>query len=426
MPLPPDEAQQFFARELNLPKLSNYTDRIQVDPVSREVRVLNIDNLDLKTLDLSFIERYPGIECLNLNRNLLKQLNLIPLQNCRKLRVLDLGCNDFSGFLLDLTPLEKCPCLERINLAGDMTLASAEPNISQVKLPQTPHLTIIDMHMNALKEVDLSPLAQSHSLEELDLSWNHLERVNHNQLKGCTNLKNLLLNNNLLQTFPPEACIPSLKILTLGFNKLTRIPSEVGSLACLETLDVSFNPLTVLPSSLAKLRNLRVLNLAKLGIAEAPTIGENCRHLQKLNLHNTSKALLTNALNQYPSLESLDLSSNSLGEIPEIVQSYVRLTELNLRFNKITSFPPWFGDLTQLESLDLAANPLETIPASIFTLKRLHSLSIREVPLTTLPRQLLDLPALKTLFIPEKVLKESVTKELVDRGVHVSTRGMFN
>ncbi len=426
MALSRDEVEQFLAKELNLLNPREGWERILVDPFSKEVRVLNLYDLDIKELDLTFLERFPGIERLDLDRNLLKRLDLTPLQHCKNLKVLQLGCNDFYGFSLDLTPLEQCPLLERINLAGDMTLASAEPNISIVKLPKAPRLKILDMHMNSLTSVDLSPLAGCNLLEDLDLSWNHIERTNLDQLQGCHNLKHLKLYINVLQNFPPEACIPSLKTLTLGFNKLTQLPGEIGTLTELETLDVSYNPLCGFPSSIANLQNLRTLNLAKLTIEEAPRFGDHPLHLQTLNLHQTSQVLRKSILNPYPDLQSLFLSSNNLDSIPEQVQGYLRLKELNLAFNQISRLPSWFDNLTQLENLDLAGNPLMTIPEEIFSLQKLHTLSFRSVPLTALPKTLLDLPVLKTLFIPDKFLQDPLIKELTNRGVYVTCRGVFN
>lgn len=411
-------------REINFHKSVEGKDRILVDPVSREVKALNLSGLDLPELNLAFIERYPEVERLSLNRNLLKRLDLTPLQTCRDLKVLDLGCNDFYGFLLDLTPLEQCP-LEQIFLEGDITLASDEPNISKVKLGKFPHLETLDMHQNALKEVDLSRLAGCIKLDMLDLSWNQLEKANLEQLSACKNLRILNLNVNHLLDFPPEACIPSLHELKLGSNRLTRLPAEIGNLSKLESLDVSSNPLESLSFSFSNLNALKSLNLAKVCLKDSPNIRNLPPGLLEVNLHNASEALIKAALQPFRHLVALTLSSDNLEVIPEIVQIYETLEELDLGFNKITCFPKWFGHLTSLKKLDLSGNPFTSLPEEIFSLKNLKTLTLRKVPLTLLPPQLLDLPSLKTLFISDKFAADPLVTELMIREVQVICRDNY-
>lgn len=78
------------------------------------------------------------------------------------------------------------------------------------------------------------------SLEELDVSNNHLTGSIQAEIRNLKNLKILRANN----------------------NQMMGVPAEIGQLQNLEILDLSNNKLTGLPNELANLKNLKTLNLS--------------------------------------------------------------------------------------------------------------------------------------------------------------------
>ncbi|MHA1422835.1 MAG: leucine-rich repeat domain-containing protein [Candidatus Thorarchaeota archaeon] len=83
----------------------------------------------------------------------------------------------------------------------------------------------INLGLNQLKTIDLSPLAGSTSLVELILYMNHLETIDLSPLASCPNLEYLDLTDNDLENIDltPLASCFKLNALNIGINKTSQI-----------------------------------------------------------------------------------------------------------------------------------------------------------------------------------------------------------
>ena len=74
--------------------------------------------------------------------------------------------------------------------------------------------------------------------------------------------KKISLRWNRLVYIPTELCyLKQLKILELNNNNLTKLPREIGTLKNLEELNLNINNLINLPDEIIQLEHLKVLNI---------------------------------------------------------------------------------------------------------------------------------------------------------------------
>ncbi|XP_059285919.1 putative receptor-like protein kinase At3g47110 [Lycium ferocissimum] len=164
---------------------------------------------------------------LNVNSNQLRSddLNfLTPLTNCRRLQLLDIAYNQFTGEFpcsIGNIPalLGKHPTLKELYLASNQLTSEIPSSLGNVT-----RLLYLSLHNNSLEGTIPSGFGNIKFLQESDLS--------HNSLNG-TIPKHFIG----LSTFS--------RTLNLSHNFLTgALPSEVGNIQLLAALDVSYNKLS--------------------------------------------------------------------------------------------------------------------------------------------------------------------------------------
>ncbi|KAI4291729.1 CCR4-NOT transcription complex subunit 6 [Pancytospora philotis] len=75
-------------------------------------------------------------------------------------------------------------------------------------------------------------------------------------------IKELLLNNNELESIPRDICqLRSLERLNLAFNRIRSIPPELGRMVWLRELHLNDNSITTVPMELGGLHGLEVFNM---------------------------------------------------------------------------------------------------------------------------------------------------------------------
>ena len=107
--------------------------------------------------------------------------------------------------------------------------------------------------------------------------------------------------------------------LILAHNRLSPLPTSLGSLSGLRRLDVSNNSLTELPDEIGLLERLEVL-VAK---------------------------------------------RNQLKSLPDSIARLGALRELNVSGNRLEKFPPQLVSVARLESLHLGGNRLRSVPSTV-------------------------------------------------------------
>jgi len=212
-------------------------------------------------------------------------------------------------------------------------------------------------------------------------------------LENASKTGRLVLADNKLESLPPGLWLlgHTLRLLDLSGNRLTELPSQIGSLIQLQSLKLSNNRLVRLPEEIYYLTNLKTL------VADH-------------NLLEYSSALPRGCL------RNVDLSFNCFaGEVghPSLAMPpcvYV----CKLSDNRITSIAPSFGfeTLRDLQELDLDNNSLKTIPSEIGALSKLSCLKLRNNMIETLPAELFHNTLLSRLHLEGNVLTLSTLREI--------------
>ena len=192
------------------------------------------------------------------------------------------------------------------------------------------------------------------------------------------------------------------------------IPSELGTLANLETLRLEGNQLSgCVP---AKLLDVPANDVASLGLPSCatpqPTAGD-------VNTDRAALVALYNATNGSSWQDNTNwLSNQPLGDWLGVdTDADGRVTRLNLDFNQLSgSIPSELGNLANLERLLLEGNQLSgTIPPELGDLANLAELYLGGNQLSgSIPPELGDLANLETLRLGGNQLSESIPPELGD------------
>ena len=180
------------------------------------------------------------------------------------------------------------------------------------------------------------------------------------------------------------------------------VPSELGSLADLESLHLGGNDLTgPIPPEFGELASLTWLSLGSNSLTGPipPEFGE-LASLTWLSLgSNSLTGPIPPELGRLADLESLNLGDNDLtGPIPPELGRLADLESLNLGDNDLAGpIPPEFGELASLTWLSLSSNSLTgAIPSELGRLADLESLYLGGNDLTgPIPESFLDLEALE-------------------------------
>ena len=128
-------------------------------------------------------------------------------------------------------------------------------------------------------------------------------------------LKNLCLANNQMETFLLTENVTNLTNLSINYNWITTISSDLLKLKTLTSLSINHTLLTIIPKEIEELREL----------------------------------------------ETLSLSNNSIRNIPPELGKLSKLISLDVSNNMLSSLPSELGNLKNLTILDVKNNPLEII-----------------------------------------------------------------
>ncbi|XP_044729766.1 insulin-like growth factor-binding protein complex acid labile subunit [Chrysoperla carnea] len=314
----------------------------------------------------------PSLIYLDLSDNKLKSLPAKMFENNPQLRILNISNNEISSILKDT--FIRMPDLIELNLAHN-------------------NLTVIKNIFTSLTQ-----------LQELNLSWNRIYKIEPQTFKENANLKKIINNFNPISDLEENTFLPyewgvTNKFL-IGADKTATITElHIGN-CLLSTLKDHY---------FVHLRRLKFLNLETNQITdfERNVFRENTR-LEYLRLsYNELRELPSNVFDRLRNLKTLWLKANFLTELPidvfkrntkleilqlgynkivpkNIFEFVVELKELSLYRNQITYLEPGiFDNLIRLKKLSLHRNQLKEIEPNIFfNLIELNSLILDTNPLT--------------------------------------------
>ncbi|KAL8032431.1 hypothetical protein ABFX02_13G095000 [Erythranthe guttata] len=281
----------------------------------------------------------------NLTSESFSQMSFITsLTNCRRLRVMWIQNNSFSGYLPDLIG-NLSFTLERIDTSNSGIKGSIPRDIGNVS-----SLAFLYMDNNELVGPVPATIKGLKNLQALSLIGNKLSGPIPDDICHLLNLGELTLSKNRFYGPVPPCLsnITALKYLNLDSNELNSsisptigglknllnfnlfsnflsgtIPQEIGNLETIISIDLSSNKLSGgIPGTIVGLNNLINLSLA----------------------HNRLEGSIPDSVDKMLSLERFDLSHNNLtGLIPKSMVVLQHLEYLNLSFNKLTGEIPTGG-----------------------------------------------------------------------------------
>ena len=202
----------------------------------------------------------------------------------------------------------------------------------------------------------------------------------------------------------------SLKILRIGFNKLSGNIDVLTNFKFLVELDCQSNQgITELPP-LDTLQNLTKLVVRNLPVVEIPGLA-SLRMLCELNVRDNSKmngipdevfeivslqrldfvgcnmTCLPEAVTNLTNLNTLELGHNSLGNdsFPEGISTLTNITKFGCNTNQISNYPKCLCDLTSIVELDVSNNLMVELPDEFCELTNVQNLTIAGNRLNKLP-----------------------------------------
>ena len=133
-------------------------------------------------------------------------------------------------------------------------------------------------------------------------------------IKKPEDVYNLQLNHKRLKAFPAEVfTLPNLRVLDLGRNNISEIPSDIVKLQNLEELKLERNLIKAMPLEIGLLPEIKVIDINRNPIAELPDIIGYLNHLEKLILWGTGIEQLPESFEALDgSLQLLDMRACSL------------------------------------------------------------------------------------------------------------------
>nr|XP_060633099.1 chondroadherin-like protein [Anolis sagrei ordinatus] len=249
------------------------------------------------------------------------------------------------------------------------------------------------------------PTGLPHFTTELDLRFNHFDRLPATSFPGLPELTSLYLGSSRVHRIEPGTFqgMTNLHHLYLDNNLLEEIPvGTFENLTNLVFLHLQHNCITSLsPGAFSPLKRLSVLYLSHNLLTELSDVGFS--GLQQLyQLHLSANLIVNLSAKALPrNLRTLFLDWNRLKSVPVAIGNSARLSVLHLSGNPIKEFTSLssgrkLGSLKELflESLDLE----DASSLSFKRLRRLEVLSLRNNSLESLP-SLSSLKYLSTLYL---------------------------
>lgn len=299
-------------------------------------------NLDLSRnpldMDLGLLEVLGKLKTLDIRKNdgcVLKNLKNANLRALSMSDVTEIGIVDHKFDLKYLVHLDISGTkgivqggVMRDNLENSRDLAHL--NTSNVKLNKLnikyhPKLQVLDASHNHLKQIDFETFLSSERLQDLDLSWNEIERLP-GQIFIRTKLVRLNLENN-------------------QFNETGLI--NVFQLPNLETLILSNNKIKVLDTSIFS------------GLIKLVALYLN---------GNQIKTIEDRFFNGFSFLRLLDLGNNQLTKLDRAILSSTNLVFLYLDNNRLKTVSKEIIDMKHLIILYLHCNDIVSLPEDIFNI----------------------------------------------------------
>ena len=209
-------------------------------------------------------------------------------------------------------------------------------------------------------------------LRVIDMSSNQIDQLPGDSFLGCSNLKVLRLNDNVLTALQAETLDGTLvEKLFLGQNLLTAIPDLRDLCSALKVLDLNDNK--ILHISNLFISNCEMLEVLDLGNNFIRRVSSNWFNTHSLRFLNISfndivemACVETSLIPPFRNLVQIDLSRNAFRYLPNLTSSRSSLTVLNMNNNEYPLIQSLSNvnllPLSKLKHLELSGNKINYWP----------------------------------------------------------------
>jgi hypothetical protein len=239
---------------LALTELNGYNNRILKLPDSlgqlRDVREMNFAANVVMQLQPQSIAQWTAVTILNLyDCRLLKLCSLDMLENLEELRLFNNNLEEVPEVGYNLHKL-KSACSTDASTARTIILreteradlhGSAVPLTAFARVPCS-HLcaTVVELNKNRITTMPLTFFAGLPGLERIVLSQNNIDSLPVGI--NCPKLESMIISQNNLTELPPDLPLwPSLRVLFININQLSRLPETFLQNTKIERINLSRN-----------------------------------------------------------------------------------------------------------------------------------------------------------------------------------------
>ncbi|XP_059613414.1 protein artichoke [Phlebotomus argentipes] len=320
----------------------------------KKLRHLVLASNQIKRIDTGAFP--PNIVTLHIGRNNLATLNGT-LRHLNELKLLFINSNNLTTLEDELPPTSPSLILAQFNriralpqsfrnlpldalYMHDNELSSFDGILKTAK-----NLQKFIAHNNYIEYLAEDEFQEAESLEDLQLSCNHIRAIN-GSLLPIRKLRSANFTVNYLTEFSLKEIrgLDDLRILDLSFNKIEKLAGRMDNLvepdSLIVELHLEYNLLRSLDGNLMGLNRLRILNLS----------------------NNRLQSISPDDLIGLEELEHLDVSFNRLKTLEETSKTYLpSLQFLNASFNLLTEMKNDFHGLPILCMADLSNNNISII-----------------------------------------------------------------
>jgi Leucine-rich repeat (LRR) protein len=291
------------------------------------LRIFSIAHSEVVDSNIEILSEWKALEEVDFSMSLHENLTFSPLSELPKLkRVIVGGCAIRE---VDLTPLGKCAELEELKITGIMSGGLEVIDLSP--LAYCRKLRILDLSDQYLKNLDLAPLKNHPSIEELILeSMVQLESLNLKPLNKCSSLKVLDLSRGMRKA-------------NLGPMQMDLSP--LASLTSLEVLNLRGQEVNIKELSGSKSLHHLILSRCTLVEADFSALSGNSElrtleleYIKEIGEEKAITSLSLKPLSGFTNLEILNISVNKIDEIDlQPLRNCHRLKKLALNNNPFIS-----------------------------------------------------------------------------------------
>jgi len=304
---------------------------------------LGLSSCGINSLDGDVFKNLTNLKNLNLHGNLLKELPDGIFDHLTNLTKLNLGNNK-------LTSLPKNVFLFNDQITEAIISFNCFESLPEYLFAEKQKMKVFDFRRlnyenkkctNKSAVIELpETMFQNASVEDIKFLHINVKGIPENFLKGCKELKSIVIQSSYIKTIPKDLFKDTHKIQKIDFvnNKISELDQDIfKGLTNLTTLRLWLNNISSIPPEMfTDLTSLKTLHLANNNLE---VIGDKLFEL-------------------IPRIEDLDLSNNKLREVPGGFQEeFNLLKKLKISQNLITSFNiEMISRFNNLLTLDLSSN----------------------------------------------------------------------